>query len=361
MAKILTIDGKDIKPLDKVKFNLESDLQGYLEQYPAIIPLDEIVEDVPELICIGREVVVPSGSIDLMYIDKEGLLTIVETKLVKNPEIRRTVIGQLIEYASFVSQWTVSEIYNIASSYLKQTLKEKIASYSGSEFNEDDFKHNIEDNLKNGKIRLIVAVDELNEPLRATITFLNTHSNFDVLLLQISSFEESEDKRVLIPTVFGYSSKTGKTSSRKRWDPDRFFNDVNKRLQLDITEAINELYEFTKDNADNVYWGTGASTGSFTFHKIYRDLPLSIFSVYSDGYLYLNFGYMKDKEIDDQFLESFRDMLNDIPQMRIPEDITKGRKFPGIKIELLTQPESMDKFQKAVLKLSKEIDKLKEQ
>ena len=41
MAKILTIDGENIKPLEKAKFNLESDLQDYLEKYPSIIPLDE--------------------------------------------------------------------------------------------------------------------------------------------------------------------------------------------------------------------------------------------------------------------------------------------------------------------------------
>ena len=57
-------------------------------------------------------------------------------------------------------------------------------------------KHNIEENLKNGNLRLIIASDELNEPLRTTITFLNSYSNFDILLLQISSFEENKNKKV---------------------------------------------------------------------------------------------------------------------------------------------------------------------
>ncbi|MFH0942309.1 MAG: hypothetical protein V1823_04750, partial [Chloroflexota bacterium] len=60
MTKILMIDGETIKALDKAKFNLERDLQDYLEKYPEIIPLDEIVENASQLICIGREVTVPS-------------------------------------------------------------------------------------------------------------------------------------------------------------------------------------------------------------------------------------------------------------------------------------------------------------
>ena len=119
MAKILLIDGENIKTLDKVRFTEEGKLQDYLEKYPSLIPLSEIVEGASDLLCIGREVGAGPGSVDLLFIDKDGLLTLVETKLVKNPEIRREVIGQIIEYASYVSQWTADKVYRVANEYLK--------------------------------------------------------------------------------------------------------------------------------------------------------------------------------------------------------------------------------------------------
>lgn len=358
MAKILAIDGETIKALDKAKFNLESDLQDYLEKYPSIIPLDEIVEDASELICIGREVTVPSGAIDLMYVDKEGLITIVETKLIKNPEIRRTVIGQLIEYASFVSQWTTDYIYEIAATYLEQTLTETMISYVG-EFSEDDFKYNIKDNLQNGKIRLIIAVDELNEPMRATVTFLNSHSNFDILLLQVSSFEESKAKRVIIPKLFGYTTKSGKSRLPKRqWNLDEFLADAEKRCSKERVDVIKKLIDFTIEHSEGgILWGQGRTYGTFAFRKQIDGIATSIFLVYSDGTVFINFGSLKNRGVDLDILESFRVNLNNIQNVKIGEDVViKDNKTGSLGLKTLENPENFKLLKNAVLVLCQQLD-----
>lgn len=334
MAKILTIDGETIRALDKTKFNLESDLQDYLEKYPSIIPIEEIYEDASDLICIGREVTVPSGAIDLMFIDKEGLLTIVETKLVKNPEIRRTVIGQLIEYASFVSQWTSDHIYKIATDYLKQTLSEKMASLDGSDFSEDDFRHCTEDNLKNGKIRLIIAVDELNEPLRATVTFLNSHSNFDFLLLQVSSFEESKTKKVLIPSLFGYAQKETKARLPKI-NEDIFLT----RCREGRHEKAIELYLKAKalaksraTNGDFLNWGVKG----YSYRMPWKGYPggETIFTAYSDGKLMIWPDLLvRTEETGQKYMEKLRNMAiltNEFSRNKYPTISTDKMKPPDI-------------------------------
>ena len=63
MAKILLIDGENVKALDKIKFAEEGKLQDYLEEYPSLIPLAEIVEGASDLLCIGREVSAGPGAI----------------------------------------------------------------------------------------------------------------------------------------------------------------------------------------------------------------------------------------------------------------------------------------------------------
>ena len=42
--------------------------------------------------------------------NEEGYLTLVETKLWRNPEARRTVVAQIIDYASHLSTWTYDEL-----------------------------------------------------------------------------------------------------------------------------------------------------------------------------------------------------------------------------------------------------------
>jgi len=357
MAKILVIEGDKATPLDKTKFTEEGKLQDYLEKYPSLIPLGEIVEGASDLLCIGREVGAGPGSIDLLFIDKDGLLTVVETKLAKNPEARRTVVGQVMEYASYVSQWTADDVYRIANEYLKSNLDEVMENLSKGEFSAEDFRSNIGQNLKNGNIRLIIAVDELIEPLRVTVTFLNSYSNFDILLLQVSNFEESESRKVLIPSLFGYATKTTTISpQRKRWDLERFLVDTGEKCDKEAVETITKLYEFTKSNADGISWGTGASLGSFTFRKLGHETLVSIYTVYSDGSIQLNFGEMKGKKVKEEVLQSFRAQLNEIPNVKILEEAISLGKFPYIMARVLTEADNLRNFQDAVLALCQQIE-----
>lgn len=367
MAKILLIERENIKALDKIKFTEEGKLQDYLEEYPSLIPMAEIMEGASDLLCIGREVGVPSGAIDLLFIDRDGLLTIVETKLVKNPEIRREVIGQIVEYASYISQWTADDLYRIANEYFSKsdkvpsdykgsTLDRVMEKLGGDEFSDEDFRSNIWQNLKDGKMRLIIAVDELIEPLRVTVTFLNSYSKFDILLLQVSSFEESKSRKVLIPSLFGYKPSPP-SPVRKKWDEERFFTDTKEKCEGFMVDAITKLYKFTKSNANEISWGTGAFTGSFTFRKLKHKTLISVFAVYSNGDIQLNFGDMKDKGLEEETLESFRVKLNEILDVKLPEDVvTKHGKYPYMKADFITKAQNLENFQTAVLTLCQQIE-----
>ena len=366
--KILLIDGGKVTPLSETEFTGEGKLQDYLEEYPTLIPLADIVEGASDLICIGREVAAGPGSIDLLCIDKDSLLTVVETKLRRNREARREVIGQIIEYASYVSQWTADDVYRIASeyfakstrvpeSYKGKTLETITQEIIGSELSDEDFRAKIEQNLSDGRIRLIIAVDELIEPLRATVTFLNSHSNFDVLLLQVTDFQESEAKKVLVPLLFGYSTKSGgRSRETKHWDEVSFFADTKEKCEPKIAETVTKLYEFTKDYADKISWGSGVSYGSFTFRKSRHGTLVSIFYIASNGSGAVNFGELVGKGIKEEVLETFRATLNEIPGFNIPEEVIRLGKYPTIMVDVLTKADSLSRFGDAVLDLCKQIE-----
>jgi len=353
MAKILVIEGDKVTTLDKTKFTEEGKLQDYLEKYPSLIPLSDIVEGASDLLCIGREVGAGPGAIDLLYIDKDGLLTIVETKLRRNREARREVIGQIIEYASYISQWTTDKVYEIANAYLKSNLDEVMENIGEGEFLAEDFRSNIEQNLKDGKMRCIIAVDELIEPLRATVTFLNKNSTFDIFLLQVSSFEESETKKVLIPLLFGYAKPP--PPPRVKSNENNFFEDARKRCDTDVIKALEDLYNFTKEKAVYIGWGTGVARRSFLFHGVKKGF--SFFTIYSDGTIVNYVGGTETwATLDNEALKDFwateltRRLEIDLPQN------WKAYPWFTIRVSDLVQRNKLGEFKKAVLSLCQQIE-----
>lgn len=361
MAKILIVEGNNVSPLDEAKFALEGKLQDYLEGFPSLISLKEIDENASDLLCIGREIGAGPGSIDLLYIDENGLLTIVETKLARNPEARRTVIGQIIEYASYVCEWTVDKVEAIANAYLKSDLYEAMKEFAGGDFAADDFRTSIERNLQGGNFRLIIAVDELVEPLKKTVIYLNSHSDFNILLLLVKRFEEKDkkDRSIFVPSLFGYSiTPPPPAGKRRRWNKESFFKEISDKWPKSVFSTMELLYEFTEEYADEITWGTGTQSGSFGF-RLFRSpgdpQKVTVFTLYSNSGVVPGFGWMGG-QIDEEVLESFRVNLNKIPGVEyMPEMILRPWSLPAIDLEVLSKSNHLKVFLGAVLDLRKAI------
>ncbi len=359
MAKVLVIEGNEVRPLAQTKFTEESKLQDYLEGYPSLIPLGEIVEGASDLLCIGREVSVPPGSIDFLFIDEKGLLTVVETKLAKNPEARRTVIGQIIEYASYMAEWSADDVYRIADDYFSKsdkvpsdyrgcTLNESMEKFSGSGLIAEDLTNNVEQNLRNGKVRLLIAVDEMVEPLRATVTFLNRNSNFDILLLQVKSFEESTSRKVLIPSLFGYAQKPGSTVLKRKINEEIFLTRCREGEHKGAEKLYYEakaLQQSRRANGDFINWGVSG----YSYWMFWKGNPAGevIFVSSANGNLSL-WLYIIEKgaEAAERYLEN----LNNIADFGRKVGDYKNHKEPSFSTDRMTAAD-IDSFMSALREL----------
>src|SRR5687767_11555872 len=87
----------------------EDTLQAILAAHPAVLPVRELEPAFAPLVFLGREIPTPSGFLDALYVSPMGYLTLVEAKLWDNPQARREVVGQIVEYAKDLSQWTFEE------------------------------------------------------------------------------------------------------------------------------------------------------------------------------------------------------------------------------------------------------------
>jgi len=366
LGKIVLRDGESVRVVEQTRYATEQELQDFLLNYPDLIPLDEAETGALPLMPIGREVAVASGSIDVLYMDASGMLTVAETKLKRNPEARREVLGQVLEYAAALATWSSQDIGALAQAFLGserapkdykgqsfedavKNLARRTSPESEQEFSIDDLRAKIGDNLRNGQMRLIVAVDDIHDPLRSTVTFLNTHSNFQIYLLQVVRFS-SEHQDIFVPSLFGYAKKVKPPPTR--WNPTTFRAELERLPSKAAVDTVWALYEFADNEADAVWWGNGAIEGSFTFHYIVNDQRLSVFTATTKGHLWANFGWMKGR-VPDGDLAAFREHLNRIDGVNLGENVVDGGKFPSLKVSNLSKPGSLDLFKDAVRELGR--------
>lgn len=364
MVKILFIDNGMIKTIDASKFKDEAMLQDYLEQYPELLPLHEIEDSPPPMITIGREVPVPSGAMDLLFLDTGGRLTVVETKLAKNPQARREVIGQIIEYASYVCGWDADQIERQANEYLRGKGADQNGLYgafaskmgdAGIPLEPDAFRSKVEDNLHRGSIRLVIAVDELVEPLRSTVTFLNTFSTFDLLILQLRDFKLDSNKHVFIPSLFGYSKPP--PPPPPTWDEESFLADARKKRSEAEFQLIYGLYQLACSTG-RAEFGRGTTGGSFAC-RVSPDGRrwFTLFIVFNNYGIQLGFGDLRWKGIPEEVRVGFLNRLNTIPGITLPEDVATATvgKYPSIPFLPLTQGEALERFGDAIRWLREQV------
>jgi len=98
----------------------EAWLQDLIRRHPAILPTGEIEPVFRPLLSIGCEVGTAAGSIDNLFISPRGYLVLVETKLWRNPEARREVVAQAIDYASCLSRWSYDQLDAAARDYFQR-------------------------------------------------------------------------------------------------------------------------------------------------------------------------------------------------------------------------------------------------
>lgn len=279
---------------------LEDALQSILQQYPQIIPGNQInPQDPPKFVLLRREMSLGSWSLDHLYVDDKGILTLVETKLLQNPESRREVIGQIIEYGAYASErWEISQLRQHASEYWRgqgAELDAILTANFGEDLDLEGFWSIVEQNLQQGRFRLIIAADELKPEVRRMIEFLNREMrNVEVLGLEWKFYGEEQQALVIVPRLFGQTQSSidkraagqGAAGKAITWTLEKL-----KEASRDIQDSrLRENFEKILEWAYN----TGCfmeSRAVFPTFGLCGSKGLRIASVFPNGdviYLYMN-------------------------------------------------------------------------
>lgn len=346
------------KLVESAAYGAEAELQNLLASSPSLIPVDEIREGVsPLVVAVSEFGLAGSGNTDLLAFSAEGDIAIVECKLAANAEIKRKVIGQILEYGAYLWNMTYEEVDQRVNRLRGKSLADLVAeSKKDSEWDEENFRSNVQDALTRGAFILIIAVDEMNDELSRTIKFLNGCGNpaFSFNALEMRRFQQA-DTEILVPDLHGSTRPVSvPRGERKKWTEKLFFQTIRDELVPEIAEIVSDLYEWSKATADRILFGTGRETGSFTFRYFRHGKPASVFSIYTNGQLWLDYGMLLPK-IGQEIISEFHALIHGIPSFGdIPPDFSKWHNIE-LADAFLNQPNALEQFKAAVEALGRRV------
>lgn len=196
------LTGSTARPMRRASFSDEgigeSFYQELLFQHPLLLPVDDIEPLFAPLLPLAREVRTPAGPIDILYVSPEGYLTLVETKLWRNPDSRRSVVAQIIDYATAMSKWTYEELRDA----VKRSGGEDplvVAARVQADLDEARFIDTVSRNLSKGRFLLLIVGDGIQEGVEHLADTMSRSPNlgFSLALVELALFRPSDAEQPL--------------------------------------------------------------------------------------------------------------------------------------------------------------------
>ncbi|WP_425104562.1 hypothetical protein [Ancylobacter sp.] len=183
----------------------EADIQRLVHEHPTVLPIEEIDPTFAGAVSICRELRTPAGPIDNFLVTPGGLPVLVECKLWRNPEGRREVVGQILDYAKELSRWTQSDLQREANVRLRTSgniLLQKVREVA-PHVDEIAFNDALSSNLRRGRFLLLIVGDGIREGVEAISEYLQRHAglHFSFGLVELPIFVLPDGSRLVTPRV----------------------------------------------------------------------------------------------------------------------------------------------------------------
>lgn len=336
-------DDNKLIPLKETLYDKEDRLQELIEKNFELLGGDLINPTEPrKWILVSREMGVPDEadgsnvwSLDHLFLDQDGIPTLVEVKRSTDTRIRREVVGQMLDYASNGSlYWNVDDMQKLYSGDI-------VTELGLTEEQADDYWNIVDSNLKLGKIRLIFAADDIPDTLKRIIEFLNNQmQNTEVLGLEIKQFTSADGKQLFIPNIIGKTLQASEVKNKRiirKWNKESFLNDVLKTSGNAIRELAERFIIDIEKIGCQIGFGTGATHGSIIARYDKKDSSkFYLFSFYPWTYccfIELYFQYYKKPYDTDEEKKILKEKFEKLLDIDIPVEKLNGR--PSFKADIL--------------------------
>ncbi len=185
----------------------EDHLQSLIHHNPELLPVTAFEPYFLEIIPVCRELPTPAGPLDNLYVTPEGNLILVECKLWRNPESRRKVVAQIMDYAKEIATWRYEDLrdaINRANRTQDENPLYKIAEQNPNTPNEQYFTDQVSRNLRLGRHLLLIVGDGVQEGVERLANFLqqNMGLQYTLGLLEMNLYKNPmQDGFIVIPNI----------------------------------------------------------------------------------------------------------------------------------------------------------------
>ena len=309
---VLQEDGS-LVGLDERAYDSEELLQSLLASHPDLLAGEQMTPDAPRhWLLVSREAGVPDApeasgrwSIDHLFLDQDGIPTLVEVKRSSDTRIRREVVGQMLDYAANAVVYLPVE--QIRATYEARCARDGgdpaavLADAFGPDIDPDSYWVRVKTNLEAGHVRLVFVADLIPPELRRIVEFLNGQLNpAEVYAVEITQYVGAH-LRTLVPRLIGRTAEAGRAKSAggsdpEPWTSERFAAELEARVGPEAVRRAQRVLAWAESRGVRVWWGRGSQHGGFVAVVDGPDGSRHpLFEVWTDGAVEILFQHLASK------------------------------------------------------------------
>jgi hypothetical protein len=310
--------------MQPAQFANEDDFQRLLSRFPALLVGDQIDPENPRRwVLVKREQTISTDeagaaqwSIDHLFLDQDGIPTLVEIKRQSDSRIRREVVGQMLDYAAnCATYWSIDMLqsgFEKTCEFAQQSSEAVLTELIGPDKLEG-FWERVKTNLQAGRIRLLFVADIIPLELRRIVEFLNEQMDpAEVLAIELRQFTGEGGLKTIVPMVFGQTQEAAKkrnVATGQRWDQRRLFERLKQTVGPKEFEIAEKIFDWMGKGGRTLIFGTGREHGSV--YPLLRPGGVKINPIYlsTDGNLWLQFNSLEGKPVFGP-LDKRRELMN---------------------------------------------------
>jgi hypothetical protein len=264
--------------LHEQPYEAEAVLQALLARYPELLAGDQVDPAEPRRwLLVAREAGIPDQergadrwSLDHLFLDQDGVPTLVEVRRSSDTRIRREVVGQMLDYAAnVVLHWSVETIQTLLRERCEREGGDpdvQLQAVVRDATTADDYWQLVKTNLAARRLCLLFVAYTIPLELQRVAEFLNeqfTHS--EVLAIEVKRFGE-EGHTTLVPRVIGQTAVAQQAKSAgaaaRAWDDATFYAELEQHAGAAAAGVARRLQEWAAVRGCQIWWGRGQRDGS---------------------------------------------------------------------------------------------------
>lgn len=188
-------------------------------------------------------------SLDHLFLDEEGVPTLVEVKRSADTRIRREVVGQMLDYAAnAVAYLDVEKMRSVFDARCQDEGLEAdavLADALALDGEVTEFWDRVKTNLAAGKLRLVFVADEIPAELQRIVEFLNEQmSSTEVLALEVKQYSEADGERqTFVSRIIGRTAAARQRKSSARPQVEWTWTDYADALSDTKLATVRALFD----------------------------------------------------------------------------------------------------------------------